>query len=82
MSVSLGCELEVNGKNVPTLPVFNALKPAAGRVQPGSQTGTLLVPPVLNTSEHLYQHSHATACGLNTKSETGVSELSFRRAVL
>ncbi len=55
MPISSGCEPEANGKAAPSLPVFTALKPATGRVQPGSQTGALLVPSVLNTAAHLYQ---------------------------
>ncbi len=79
---SAGCELRsVNESHAPTA-CFRCTKPAASRVLSRSQSGALLVPPVLNTSGHLYQHTHAAACGLNTDSETGVSELSFRRAVL
>lgn len=81
MSVSSGCEPEANGKAAPKLPVITALKPAAGRVQPGSQTGTLLVPLILNTSTHLYQHTHAAACGLNTDSVVCASKLRLKKAV-
>ena len=74
MSVSSGCEPEANGKDAPKLPVFTALKPAAGRVQPGSQTGTLLAPPVLirrriSTNIHMLH-----ACSLNTGSGAGAFE--------
>jgi len=79
---SAGCELRSDHESHAPFACFRCTKPAASRVLFRSQAGALLVPPVLNTSAHFYQHTHAAACGLNTDSETGVSELSFRSAVL
>ena len=71
MSVSSGCEPEANGKAAPHLPVFAALKPAAGRVQTQSHACALLAPPVLIRRRISINTHLPHAPGLHTRSGAG-----------